>query len=97
MVFNGMSQVVTWVDPTSVKRVIASYLVAPFKDWKTGPLVEWIKTGRVEAELLPQGTLAERTRAGGTEIPAFYTPTGVGTVVGVQTGYTGNKIDRAHG
>jgi 3-oxoacid CoA-transferase subunit A len=35
--------------------------------------------GRVELELVPQGTLAERMRAAGTGIPAFYTPTGAGT------------------
>jgi 3-oxoacid CoA-transferase subunit A len=38
--------------------------------------------GEVEVELIPQGTLAERIRAGGAGIPAFYTPTGAGTVVG---------------
>ncbi|HWO73373.1 MAG TPA: 3-oxoacid CoA-transferase subunit A, partial [Dehalococcoidia bacterium] len=37
--------------------------------------------GEVELELVPQGTLAERIRAGGAGIPAFYTPTGVGTIV----------------
>lgn len=37
--------------------------------------------GEVELELVPQGTLAERIRAGGAGIPAFFTPTGVGTVV----------------
>jgi len=37
--------------------------------------------GDLELELNPQGTLAERIRAGGAGIPAFYTPTGVGTVV----------------
>jgi 3-oxoacid CoA-transferase subunit A len=38
-------------------------------------------TGQMEVELTPQGTLAERLRAGGCGIPAFYTPTGVGTMV----------------
>ena len=37
--------------------------------------------GEIEVELNPQGTLAERLRAGGAGIPAFYTPTGVGTMV----------------
>jgi 3-oxoacid CoA-transferase subunit A len=37
--------------------------------------------GEVEVELIPQGTLAERLRAGGCGIPAFYTPAGVGTAV----------------
>src|SRR6476646_1880116 len=38
-------------------------------------------TGELDVELTPQGTLAERLRAGGAGIPAFYTPTGVGTLV----------------
>jgi 3-oxoacid CoA-transferase subunit A len=37
--------------------------------------------GQLELELVPQGTLVERLRAGGSGIPAFYTPTGVGTLV----------------
>ena len=37
--------------------------------------------GKLEVELCPQGTLAERIRAGGAGIPAFYTPTGYGTMV----------------
>src|SRR3989304_2776590 len=37
--------------------------------------------GELEVELTPQGTLAERLRAGGTGIPAFYTPAGVGTPI----------------
>jgi 3-oxoacid CoA-transferase subunit A len=38
-------------------------------------------TGELEVELTPQGTLAERLRAGGAGIPAFYTPTGAGTAI----------------
>lgn len=38
-------------------------------------------SGELEVELVPQGTLAERMRAGGAGIPAFYTPTGAGTEV----------------
>ncbi|HEY6929053.1 MAG TPA: CoA transferase subunit A [Thermoanaerobaculia bacterium] len=38
-------------------------------------------SGELEVELTPQGTLAERIRAGGAGIPAFYTPTGAGTLV----------------
>jgi 3-oxoacid CoA-transferase subunit A len=48
-------------------------------------------SGELEVELTPQGTLAERLRAGGTGIPAFYTPTGVGTLVadgGIPVRYT---------
>ncbi|HEY4231213.1 MAG TPA: 3-oxoacid CoA-transferase subunit A, partial [Thermoanaerobaculia bacterium] len=38
-------------------------------------------SGELEVELVPQGTLAERMRAGGAGIPAFYTPAGAGTLV----------------
>lgn len=38
-------------------------------------------SGEMEVELTPQGTLAEKIRAGGAGIPAFYTPTGVGTLI----------------
>jgi 3-oxoacid CoA-transferase subunit A len=38
-------------------------------------------SGEIEVELIPQGTFAERLRAGGAGIPAFYTPTGLGTTV----------------
>jgi 3-oxoacid CoA-transferase subunit A len=38
-------------------------------------------SGELEVELVPQGTLAERMRAGGAGIPAFFTPTGAGTLV----------------
>jgi len=42
---------------------------------------ELYKQGRIELELVPQGTLAERIRSAGAGIPAFYTPTTVGTVL----------------
>lgn len=42
---------------------------------------ELYRAGRIELELVPQGTLAERIRAGGAGIPAFYTPAAVGTVL----------------
>ncbi len=58
-----------------IRRIVASYI---------GENKEFARQylgGEVEVELTPQGTLAERMRAGGTGIPAFYTPAGVGTVV----------------
>ncbi len=44
-------------------------------------LEDQVLNNEIDMELNPQGTLAERIRAGGAGIPAFYTPTGVGTVV----------------
>jgi 3-oxoacid CoA-transferase subunit A len=57
-----------------IRRLTASFPVLPeFYD-------EYF-AGRVEFELVPQGTLAERLRAGGAGIPAFYTPSGAGTML----------------
>jgi len=44
-------------------------------------LEEMVLKGQMELQLVPQGTFSERIRAGGAGIPAFFTPTGVGTVV----------------
>ena len=58
-----------------VRRIICSYPRA------AGSVVfeELYRDGKIELELVPQGTLAERLRAAGAGIPAFYTPTGFGT------------------
>jgi 3-oxoacid CoA-transferase subunit A len=58
-----------------VRRMVSSY-VGENKEFARQYLA-----GELEVELTPQGTLAERLRAGGSGIPAFYTPTGVGTQV----------------
>src|ERR1700760_4873052 len=58
-----------------IKKMISSYV-------GENKLFEQLYlSGKLELELNPQGTLAERIRAGGAGIPAFYTKTGVGTVV----------------
>jgi len=44
-------------------------------------LEEMVLTGKIDLELIPQGTFSERIRAGGAGIPAFFTPAGYGTVV----------------
>ncbi|HZF53198.1 MAG TPA: CoA transferase subunit A [Polyangiaceae bacterium] len=58
-----------------IKKMISSY-VGENKEFERQYL-----SGELEVELTPQGTLAERIRAGGAGIPAFYTPTGAGTAV----------------
>jgi 3-oxoacid CoA-transferase len=59
-----------------VRKLIATYAIYPSQKTAMG---EAIKAGTIALELVPQGTLVERVRAGGAGIPAFYTPTGVGT------------------
>jgi 3-oxoacid CoA-transferase subunit A len=69
-----------------IRRVTASY-VGENKEFERQFLA-----GELEVELVPQGTLAERLRAGGAGIPAFFTPAGVGTQIsegGVPLRYDG--------
>jgi 3-oxoacid CoA-transferase subunit A len=58
-----------------IKKMISSYV------GENDTFEKQFLSGELEVELCPQGTLAERLRAGGAGIPAFYTPTGVGTKV----------------
>ena len=64
-----------WLENGQIKKIIGSY-VGDNKLYE-----ELVRMGKLEADLIPQGSLSERIRAGGAGIPAFYTPTGVGTVV----------------
>src|SRR6476619_4223548 len=65
----------TWLRAGIVKKVICSYI------GNNDDLHTRMASGEVKVEITPQGTLAERMRAAGAGIPAFFTPTGVGTVV----------------
>ena len=58
-----------------IKRMISSYV------GENAEFERQYMNGELELEITPQGTLAEKIRSGGAGIPAFYTPTGVGTVV----------------
>ena len=63
-----------------VSRVILAFTASTHPSRRT-PLEELNEAGKIEAQITPQGTLAERIRAGGSGIPAFFTPAGVGTEV----------------
>jgi len=65
----------TWLKAGIIRKVICSY-IGNNEDLHTR-----MASGEVEVEITPQGTLVERMRAAGAGIPAFFTPTGVGTVV----------------
>src|ERR1041385_5403346 len=58
-----------------VKKMISSYV------GENAEFERQLLSGELEVDLIPQGTLAERCRAGGAGIPAFFTPAGVGTEV----------------
>ncbi len=65
-----------------VKKVIDSYgLFRSASKGMQDPFEKAVRDGEIELEVFPMGTLAEKYRAAGAGIPAFYTPTGVGSVV----------------
>ena len=68
------------VDNEQIRKVIASFPVSPSPSRPTSFEKVYLE-GKVDLEVVPQGTLAERIRAGGAGIPAFYTPTGAGTLM----------------
>lgn len=74
---NGHVGLAALIAANRVRRMVCSYprssnsLVFP----------DLYRKGKIELELVPQGTLAERIRAGGAGVPAFFTPTSVGTVL----------------
>jgi len=72
------------VDDWGLELLLASRQIRKMVSSYVGENAEFERqflSGELEVELAPQGTLAERMRAGGAGIPAFYTPTGVGTLV----------------
>jgi 3-oxoacid CoA-transferase subunit A len=68
----GLAQ---WLRAGIIRKVICSY-IGTNEDLHTR-----MASGEVAVDVIPQGTLAERMRAAGAGIPAFFTPTGVGTIV----------------
>ena len=72
---NGQVGLAALIANGQVRKMICSYPRSTFS--KVFP--ELYRAGKIELELVPQGTLAERMRAGAAGIPAFYTPTGAGT------------------
>jgi len=72
---NGFVGLAALIAAGRVRKVICSYP----RSSNSEVFQQLYKEGRIELELVPQGTLAERIRAGGAGIPAFYTPTAAGT------------------
>jgi 3-oxoadipate CoA-transferase alpha subunit len=72
---NGRIGIAAMIDAGMIRKMICSFP----RSSDPRAFTEAYLGGRIELELVPQGTLAERIRAGGAGIPAFYTPTGYGT------------------
>ena len=80
VVSNSISQVAALVENGRVAKLISSFPVWVDRT-RPNPLNSLLPAGKIALEVVPQGTLAERIRAGGAGIPAFYVRTGVGTVL----------------
>ena len=75
---DGKVDIGTLVDAGQVKNMYCAF-TAPTHPSRITPFVRLYNNGEIDAELLPQGTLAERIRAAAAGIGAFYTPASVGT------------------
>jgi 3-oxoadipate CoA-transferase alpha subunit len=81
IICNSFNNIMVMEDRTQVSKVIMSFPVAPTRAWVRSPLEAAVRSGEIEVEHVPQGTLVERMRAGGAGLAGFYTPTGVGTII----------------
>lgn len=72
---NGQVGLAALIRCGQVAKIVGSYP----RSSNSTVFADVYRAGRIELELVPQGTLAERIRAGGAGIPAFYTPTGAAT------------------
>jgi 3-oxoacid CoA-transferase A subunit len=77
---DSYATVANLIEDGRVSRVIASFTAATHAS-QHSPLEALVTQGLMKTEILAQGTLAERIRAGGSGIPAFFTPAGVGTEI----------------
>ena len=78
------------LETRQVKKMISSY-VGENKEFERQYLA-----GELELEFTPQGTLAEKLRAGGAGIPAFFTKTGVGTIVAEGKDRKSTRLNSSH-
>jgi len=73
--FGGLPKL---METGAITKVICSYPRSP----ETSIFVDLYREGKIQLDLVPQGTLAERIRAASAGVPAFFTPTGAGTLLG---------------
>ncbi len=86
--FGGLPKL---LEAGAIRKVICSY---PKSAGKKSIFAEMFRDGKIELELVPQGTLAERIRAAAAGIPAFFAPTGAGTLLtrGKETREIGGRL-----
>src|SRR5204863_1007303 len=86
---NGETGVAALLKAGRVRKIVCSYP----RQLDSHHFQALYRAGKIELELVPQGTLSERMRAAGAGIPAFFTPTGYGTelAIGKETGAIGGR------
>ena len=87
----------TLVKNGQLKKVVDSYgLFRSASKGMQDPFEQAVRAGEIEFEVYPMGTMAEKYRCGGAGIPAFYTPTGVGSVIeeSVVTNIEDNRVPK---
>jgi 3-oxoacid CoA-transferase len=72
----GPSSLNVLADKKQIRKLVCSYVANP--SFQT-PIADQVQAGEIALEMVPQGTLIERVRAGGAGLAGFYTPTGAGT------------------
>ena len=89
---DGRVDVGTLIEAGRISKMVCS-ITAPTHPSRITPFIRKYNSGEIEGELVPQGTLAERIRAGGAGIGGFFTPTGAGTEIaqGRETRVIGNR------
>jgi 3-oxoacid CoA-transferase subunit A len=91
------SELTALVKNGQLKKVVDSYgLFRSASKGMQDPFEQAVRAGEIEFEVYPMGTMAEKYRAGGAGIPAFYTPTGVGSVIeeGIVTNIEANRASK---
>jgi len=73
----GPSSLNILAEKKQVRKLVCSYVSSP--SFQT-PIADQVAAGEIALEMVPQGTLIERVRAGGAGLAGFFTPTGVGTI-----------------
>jgi 3-oxoadipate CoA-transferase alpha subunit len=74
---NGHIGLAALIEQKRVRKIICSFP----RSTNSEVFNDLYRKGQIELEVVPQGTLAERLRCAGAGVPAFYTPTGVGTII----------------
>ncbi len=81
LICNATASSAGFTDATQIKKIVMSWPYSVYSAWTRTALEGAARAGHIQEEIVPQGTLAERIRAGGAGIAGFYTAVGVGSIL----------------